>query len=225
VQVVLDSKYKKLNMETAAVIGATGLIGSHILNELINDLTYSEIRLLVRRPFEVADTRVKIIQLDFTDIKAFRAALQGCEHVFCSIGTTRAKTPDLKVYRKIDFDIPVTAARLCAENGVAGFHLVSAVGANSSSRNFYSQIKGEVEDVISALNIPQIGIYRPSLLLGNRKEVRIAETISALIMPVFSFLIPSVYKPVKASQVAKAMVRHARNATAGLRIYHYADMH
>jgi uncharacterized protein YbjT (DUF2867 family) len=225
VQVVLDSKYKKLNMETAAVIGATGLIGSHILNELINDLTFSEIRLLVRRPFEVADIRVKIIQLDFTDIKAFRAALQGCEHVFCSIGTTRAKTPDLKVYRKIDFDIPVTAAQLCAENGVAGFHLVSAVGANSRSRNFYSQIKGEVEDVISALNIPQIGIYRPSLLLGNRKEVRIAETISARIMPVFSFLIPSVYKPVKASQVAKAMVRHARNATAGLRIYHYADMH
>lgn len=211
-------------MEKVAVIGSSGLIGGHIVEELLKDSLIREIRLLVRRTSVFNDSRIKQVIVDFTNKQEFKVALEGCDHLFCAIGTTRKKTPNLKEYRKIDFDIPVTAAQLAVEAGAKGFHLVSAIGANSQSMNFYSKMKGEVEDAISRLNIPQIGIYQPSLLLGKRNEKRIAESISACIMPLFSFLIPSDYKPIQASTVARAMVRDARKETAGVSIYQFSAM-
>ena len=211
-------------MKTVAVIGSTGLIGGHIVEELVKDSSIGEIRLLVRRKSSYNDSRIKLIILDFNDISAFKAAIEGCDQVFCAVGTTRKKTPDLKEYRKIDVDIPVTAAKIAAEKSCKGFHLVSAIGANSKSRNFYSKMKGEVEDIVSGLPIPQIGIYQPSLLLGKRKETRVAESISALIMPLVSFIIPSDYKPIKATTVARAMVRDARNYKTGVTFYKYSSM-
>ncbi len=211
-------------MEKVAVIGSSGLIGGHLVEELLKDSTLSEIRLLVRRKNNFNDPRIKQVLVDFTNQQQFKDALLGCDHLFCAIGTTRKKTPNLKEYRKIDFDIPVTAAKLGVETGVKGFHLVSAIGASSKSSNFYSKMKGEVEDAIAVLPIPQIGFYRPSLLLGKRNETRIAESISAIIMHLFAFLIPTEYKPIQAATVARAMVRDARKLTPGVSIYKFSDM-
>jgi len=214
----------KENKLTAAVIGATGLIGSHILNQLINDSAYAEIRVLVRRSFEAADLRVKVIKLNFDDLHAFDAALQGVDVVFCAIGTTRSKTPDLNAYRKIDVDIPVNAAKLSEKNAVMSFQLVSSVGANSLSNNFYLKMKGTVEDEVQKLNIPSVSVFRPSLLLGKRNPPRLAEQISAVLMKPFVFLIPDQYKPIEAKQVAAAMIRASKTQHPGFNIFHFSEM-
>lgn len=209
-------------MKKAAIIGATGLIGGHILQQLTNDESVEEIRVVVRRPMQASCPRIKVIPISFSDTDALRDALSGCDSVFCAIGTTRKKTPNLEEYRKIDYDIPVTAARLSAEAGVRSFHLVSSVGANSKSSNFYLKIKGDTEEAVQQSGLAGLGIYRPSLLLGNRKEVRIAERISTWIMPFITFLFPSNYKPIQASTVASAMIRDAKNKISGCKIAYYS---
>lgn len=211
-------------MKIVTILGATGLIGSHLLNQLTEDITIEEIRVVVRRPIETTCSKIKIIQLDFSDHVAFSKAISGSDTVFCAIGTTRIKTPDLTAYRKVDVDIPVTAAGLCAENGVRDFHLVSSIGANRKSSNFYTRMKGEVEELVTDLPIPNIGIYRPSLLLGKRNETRIAEKISSLLLPLFAFLLPNNYKPIQATNVAASMIRNARASKSGIHIYHYNEM-
>lgn len=211
-------------MKKAAIIGATGLIGGHILQQLTNDDSVEEIRVVVRRPMQASCPRIKVIQISFSDTDALRKAVSGCDSVFCAIGTTRKKTPNLQEYRKIDYDIPVTVARLSAEEGVRSFHLVSSVGANSQSSNFYLKMKGDTEEAVQQSGLAGLVIYRPSLLLGNRKEVRIAERISTLMMPFISLLFPANYKPIQASTVASAMIRDAKNEISGCITAHYSEM-
>jgi uncharacterized protein YbjT (DUF2867 family) len=211
-------------MKKAALIGATGLIGQQLLLQLTADESLEEIRLLVRRPIPTNNARIKVIQLAFNDHRAIADALTGCDTVFCAIGTTRKKTPDLAEYRKIDFDIPVTLAQLSADAGVRSFHLVSSVGASVKSNNFYLKIKGEVEDAVSKVNLARIILYRPSLLLGNRSEIRIAERLSTRIIPLFTFLFPPNYKPIQAAKVAQAMIRDAKNPGQGIAVSHYPQM-
>lgn len=207
-----------------AIIGASGLIGSHILDELLLH-TDSTITILVRKPLNLNNPRVQEVLIDFLDEAALKKALAGCEAVFVSIGTTQKKVKgDLAAYRKVDYDIPVAVAKACVANSIDRLLLVSSVGANSRSSNFYLRIKGEVEETISAMPIPFIGIFQPSLLMGSRTEFRLGERISQLIMPRIGFLLPARYRPIDASTVAKAMVRIASNSETGRRRYTYANM-
>jgi len=141
-------------LTTATLIGATGLIGSHLLQQLCADESFGEVWLIVRSDFKSSDPKVKVIELDFGDVIALKNAITGSDAVFCAVGTTRSQTPDLLQYRKVDVDIPVNTAKASAETGVQCFQLVSSVGANAKSRNFYLQMKGEVEEEVSRLNIP-----------------------------------------------------------------------
>jgi len=214
----------KENKLTAAIIGATGLIGSHILQQLTDDEQFGEIRVLVRRNFESNHNQLKVIKLDFADLRAFEESLLNVDIVFCAVGTTRTKTPDLNAYRKIDVDIPVNAARLSEKAGVQSFQLVSSVGANSRTANFYLKMKGIVEDEVQKLNIQSVGIFRPSLLLGKRTPPRLAEQIFSLLMKPFLFIIPDLYKPIEASKVATAMIRASKTQQAGITIFHFNEM-
>lgn len=208
----------------ATIIGATGLIGSHILKQLCADNTFSEIRVVVRRPFEYPDAKVKIVVLKFTDTNALRDVISGSDVVFCAIGTTRSQTPNLQEYRKVDMHIPVNTVLISAVAGVRSFQLVSSVGANAQSSNFYLQIKGEVEIAVSKLHIPSINIFRPSLLLGERSKPRLAEKIAAVLMKPFYFLIPDKQKPIEATCVARAMIQAAKLQRPGVNVYHYTEM-
>ncbi|MBL0130072.1 MAG: hypothetical protein IPP43_02225 [Chitinophagaceae bacterium] len=118
----------------------------------------------------------------------------------------------------------VHAARFCKLNGCEKFVLVSSVGANSKSNNFYLKLKGEVEDAVKAVGIKSVHIMRPSMLLGDRKEFRLGEKISKGILPAFSFLIPSKYKPVHGKEVAQAMSAAAKKNDAGFFISEYREI-
>ncbi|MFM7672579.1 MAG: NAD(P)H-binding protein [Bacteroidota bacterium] len=207
-----------------ALIGATGLIGSHILAELLQQPD-ATVTILLRKPLNLNNPRVQEVVVDFTNEKVLTEALAGCEAVFVSIGTTQKKVRgDLSAYRKIDYDIPVAAANACVANAIPKLLVVSSVGANSRSNNFYLRIKGEVEDAIANRPIPYIRIFQPSLLLGNRTEFRLGEKISQIIMPWIGFLFPARYKPIAATTVALAMVQAATTSEKGVKRYTYSDM-
>ncbi|MFO7615483.1 MAG: NAD(P)H-binding protein [Bacteroidales bacterium] len=212
-------------MKTATIIGSTGLIGSHLLDLLLKDESVSSLRILVRRPVETKHPKLQVMVIDFADLDAFREGIRGSDAVFCSVGTTNKKVKgDKTAYRKVDYDIPVNAARFCAETGGKQFLLVSSVGADSHSRNFYLKLKGEVEEEIRRLPIPSFSNFRPSMLLGKRNESRPLETIAQKISKPLSFLFPAKYKPIDAADVAKAMIAAAKQRNPSARIYHYREM-
>ena len=214
-----------MEKKNVAIIGATGLIGHQLLTLLLKDTHFADIYVITRRDLMFEDERVKNIVIDFSDQAAFKKALSFCDVVFCSVGTTQKQVNGDKVaYRKIDVDIPEKAAQFCEENGGTTFLLVSSVGADSKSSNFYLALKGEVEDYVVKRNIPSITIFRPSLLLGNRKEFRVGEIISTLFMKPLAFLVPSIYKPIEAAKVAKSMYQTAVSNRPGVHIYHFAEM-
>ena len=211
--------------KTFALIGATGLIGSHLLKSFQDDDAFQTVRILVRRPVSFSHPKIKVIVIDFADEAAFKAGIAGCDAVFCAIGTTQKKVKgDKAAYRKVDYDIPVYAARLCVETGCRQFLLVSSVGANSKGGNFYLKLKGEVEDKVQTLGIPAVSIFRPSMLMGNRQESRPMETVAQVMMKPLSFLFPSNYKPIAALDVAKAMIEACKQNRKGFRVYHYREM-
>ncbi len=195
----------------ATVIGATGLIGSYLLELLLKDDRFDSVRVLVRRPFEPDHPKLEKKLVDFTDAESFRLALEGSDVVFCCIGTTQKKVKgDKEAYRKIDYDITVNAARFCKLNGCETFVFVSSVGANSKSNNFYLKLKGEIEDAVRAVGLRHVHIMQPSLLLGDRKESRLGEKIAQWVIPVISFLIPKKYRPIHARKVAEMMINAAK---------------
>jgi uncharacterized protein YbjT (DUF2867 family) len=207
----------------AILIGSSGLIGSHLLDLLIQS-DYTEIQILVRQEVSISNTKITQRVVDFNQPETWEGAFENADHVFCSVGTTRKKTPNLNAYRKIDFDIPVNAIMAAEKYGVDAFMLVSSVGADSASKNFYLKIKGEVEDVLKDAQIPIKGTFQPSLLLGNRKEKRFGEWIARKILPVFNFIIPGAYKAIQAKDVALAMVSAIKNQKTSYQEYQYKEM-
>jgi uncharacterized protein YbjT (DUF2867 family) len=211
--------------KTAAVIGSTGLIGGHLVELLARDRAFETVRLLVRRPVQPVHPKIEMKLVNFDEHESVKLAIDGCDAVFCAVGTTQKKVKGNKeAYRKVDYDIPVNAARFAAETRCQSFHLVSSVGANSKSNNFYLGLKGEVEERVQSFAIPVISIFRPSILLGNRDEKRPGEKIGQVAASFFAFLMMGgweKYRPIEASYVAKAMIKTAKELKRGTSIYEY----
>ena len=214
-----------MNGKTASIIGFTGLIGSHLYELLKEDEYFDSIRLIVRRPFQHADNKTEVKLNDFADAGSFQKAIAGSDVVFCAVGTTQKKVKgDKAAYRKVDYDITVNAARFCKMNGCSTFILVSSVGANSKSNNFYLKLKGEVEDAVKAVGLKSAHIMRPSMLLGDRKEFRLGEKIGSPVMKAISFLLPSKYKAIHGRKVAKAMFAASKKNEEGFFVYEYKEI-
>ena len=210
---------------TATVIGATGLIGSHLVELLSGDDHFTKVRIIARRMPEKVPQGAEVRVIDFEDPVAFRAAVEGSDALFCAVGTTRKKVKgDMEAYRKVDHDIPVNAAHHCRETGCGRYLLVSSVGASSKTGNFYLKFKGDAEDAIAAAGIPSVSIFRPSMLMGKRNESRPAEDIAKILSAPLAFLFPAKYRPVKGLDVARAMVAAAKADAKGFRVYHYTEM-
>jgi uncharacterized protein YbjT (DUF2867 family) len=210
---------------TATVIGATGLIGGHLVELLSGDDYFTRVRIIARRKPDSVPEGAEVRIIDFGDQDAFRSAIEGSDALFCAVGTTRKKVKgDMDAYRKVDHDIPVNAARHCRETGCGCYLMVSSVGASPKTRNFYLKFKGDAEEAIAAMSIPSVTIFRPSMLLGKRNESRPAEVIVKYLSAPVAFLFPSKYRPVKGRDVARAMVAAAKSGTGGFRVCHYSGM-
>lgn len=200
-----------MEQRKALVIGATGLIGRNLVFEILKTENYTELIVLTRRDLVIKHPKLQQHIIDFDELESF-AHLMQVDDVFCCMGSTQSKTPDVNLYRKIDYTYPLQVAVLAKERGARQFHLVSSMGANSNSTIFYSRLKGEIEMAIRELNYESYFIYRPSLLLGSRNESRPLETISQYLMRVLNILFVGPLKKIKAipgSTVSKAMLKKA----------------
>lgn len=204
------------------------MTGSYLFKLLLQDKNFETIRLIVRHHTPVTVINMEVVQVDFSDNVAFKNAIAESDVVFCTIGTTQKKVKgDKALYRTIDFDIPVNAARFCKECGCDKFVVVSAVGANSKSNNFYLRLKGEMENAVKAIGLPCTYIMQPSMLLGHRKEKRSGDSFMQKTMGFFSFLLKGKlqkYHPIHAELVARAMVNAAKISTPGAFKCQYKEM-
>jgi uncharacterized protein YbjT (DUF2867 family) len=205
---------------TALLLGATGLVGGHCLDLLLEDETYGRVTVLVRRRMERAHPKLEQRVIDF-DRLGDQAELFQSHDVFCCLGTTIRKAGSEEAFRRVDFDYTVESARLAAGEGAEQFLVVTAVGADPNSRIFYNRVKGEVEVAVERLPFRSVIILRPSLLLGERTELRLGERLAEPVARVFSPLLRGglrKYRPIHARRVAAAMVRLAREGREGVRV-------
>lgn len=190
--------------KTAIILGATGLTGNILLNNLLSDPSYEKVILFSRSKVNVASPKIEEHIIDLFDLEKHGKSFEG-DVVFCCIGTTKSKTPDKENYRKIDYGIPVAAAKLARQNNIKNFIVISAIGADSNSSVFYNKTKGEMEEAVLAQDVKNTYILRPSLIVGNRNERRFGEGMASVFMKLFDFLIPKKYKIINAETIAKAM--------------------
>lgn len=195
----------------ALLVGATGLVGQQCLRLLTQDPAVGTVRVLVRRPLGVNSPKVQVCVADFDRLEA-HAEWLAADWVFCALGTTIAKAGSRAAFRQVDFDYPLQVAQLAKAQGATRFMLVSAAGADAKSKVFYSRVKGELEEAIADIGFESVTFARPSLLAGDRAEVRIAERIGLK----FGWLLPERYRPVQASQVAQGLVNAAKSARPGV---------
>jgi len=207
------------------LFGATGLIGNEILKLLENDSDFEKINVVSRRPIELKSKKSNLNIIDFKDFNSYLNVIDGSDVVLAAIGTTQSKVGfNKKKYREIDFDIISNAVKACKEKNVKHFSFVSSAGADINNKSFYLKLKGEIEKEVESKQLNSSTVYRPSLLLGKRKENRFGEKVAQILIPLISFLFPDNYKPIKASDVAKAMVTESKKIEPGFKIYHYRDI-
>lgn len=195
-------------MKTAIILGATGLTGSLVLEQLIANTNYSKIKLFSRSASGITNPKVEEHIVDLLNLESVASSFTADE-VYCCIGTTKKKTPDQALYRSIDYGIPAMAAKLCHANGIKTLSVVSAIGANPNSSIFYNRTKGEMEQAILSAGIERTYILRPSIIGGNRQEKRTGEKVG---LSVFRFLKPifigklKKYAVVDPSKIAAKMI-------------------
>lgn len=203
------------------LVGASGLIGSNLLSELIQSEEISEVLLLVRKSTGISNPKVKELILNFDELNTYSSEIEG-DIIYSCLGTTTRETPDSKLYRKIDLEYPLNLAKLGMKNGVSQFHIISSLGADPESSNSYLKLKGELEQELKKLNIPSLHIYQPSFLIGDRKENRLADKI---MKPIFRLIDPLLigplkkYRSIKAVHVAKVMLSQSIKDLKGTFIY------
>jgi len=200
-------------VKTALLFGASGLVGSHVLSQLISNNNYSKIRLFVRSSIDISDPKIEIIQTDFNNLENHREDIKGDDCFFC-IGTTKKNSPDKNEYKRVELEVPKQIAQIAKSNLVNSFVFISSGYADPKSSGDYLKFKGEVEEELKRLNFTKLGIMRPSFLLGDRKEKRIGEKIGIFVFKLLSplFLGPlKKMKPIHSAIVAKAMIAITQN--------------
>lgn len=207
---------------TALVAGATGLVGGHCLDRLLAEPAYTRVITLGRRPLDRADAKLeqRVVALDELGTAGFE--FPRATDVFCCLGTTMKQAGSEAAFRQVDFTFVVSLASLALGAGAKQFLLVSSLGATPTSRIFYSRVKGETEAAVTALPFEGRQVFRPSILIGERREHRAGESIGAAVMRGTAFAMVGPlrkYRPIAAATVAEAMVRVALRSPRGINVY------
>jgi uncharacterized protein YbjT (DUF2867 family) len=195
--------------KTAIILGATGLTGGLLLQKLLEDDRYGPITVFSRNACGIKHSKLTEYIVDLFELEHYQDKFKADE-VFCCIGTTKSKTSNKEIYKKIDYGIPVSAASLCKLNNIQTFMVISALGAKKNSKVFYNRIKGKMEAAVLEFNIKNTYILQPSLITGDREEKRLGESIMKF---VFSLLKPILqlgelkrYRPIHPETIANCMV-------------------
>lgn len=198
--------------KTAVIIGTTGAVGKEILKEILADNFYNKVYILGRESIgKLGDEeRLTKIIIDFENLNFDTSILEDAD-VFASLGTTIKIAGSKENQRKIDVDYTANFAKLC-EDRVKSFNVVSAIGANSKSKNFYNSLKGELEDKLKALNLGVLRIFQPSLLISKRDDKRFLEQMFMKVAPIFQLVLKGKskkYSPIEVSVLGREIVRFA----------------
>lgn len=205
----------------ALIAGASGMIGGQLLKHLAESKQYEEIIILVRR--KIALPNASITQIEF-DFETMSPVLPKVDHVYCCLGTTIAKAGSKEAFAKVDKDYPIKLAEATISNGASTYCIVTAGGANATSFFFYNRVKGEVEAKLMTLQFDHLGVFRPSMLLGERQEKRPLERAGQILMSTLDFLIPKRYKAIEGEKVAIAMKNFALHPDKKIRIFESNEM-
>jgi uncharacterized protein YbjT (DUF2867 family) len=229
---------------TAIILGASGLVGSEVLKQLLADKdvaddvaqntsnlsvnsgkepdpSFEKIKIFVRKPIAIHHPKLEQIIVDFDTIGNYSDSIKG-DVVFCCLGTTIATAGSKEAFIKVDHTYPLEFAKIAKQNGVESFLLISSVGADKTASNFYLKVKGDIEFALEKLKFESLIIIRPSMLLGDRKESRFAESAGKIFMKLFSFAFIGKlkkYKAIQASAVAKAMIRLSKMKIEGSAVF------
>ena len=201
-----------MTTRTVIIAGATGLVGKEILSGLLADDTVGEIHSLGRRAPGIEHPKLRVHLVDFADLPSLPSA----DEVYLALGTTIKVAGSQEAFRAVDYTANLAVAQAALAAGAKKAGLVSAMGADSRSKVFYSRVKGELEDALQKLPIDGLVVARPSLLVGNRDALgqpsRRGEEIGFALGKALGFLIPANYKPIEAKTVARALLSAVRSA-------------
>lgn len=210
----------------ALILGASGLVGSELLHFLLDGNYYTEVIALVRSPLGIKHNKlVEVICGDFDKLEEYEKYF-AVEDVFCALGTTIKKAKTKDVMYKIDVEYPLELAKLTRSKGAKHLLLVSSMNANSKAHFWYPKIKGELEEQLKEVSFPNLSIFRPSLLLGDRKEFRLMENIAGKVFKGLNIVAGgklSTTLAIEARTVAKAMYHVAQADTGKSRVSIYSS--
>src|SRR5271169_1229064 len=206
---------------TALLAGATGLVGRALLSLLLASKHYGTVHVLLRRtpPDIKASERLKIHQVDFARLPT---AFPAVDDVFIALGTTIKTAGSEAAFRQVDFDFVVNIARAAKAAGAMRLAVVSALGADPTSRIFYNRVKGEMEIAIMQLGYDSVVIAQPSMLLGDRAALgqppRGSEVWAARLLAPLGWIMPKGVRPIPADAVASAMLAAIVDTKPGVRV-------
>lgn len=209
------------NSRSALLAGASGLVGTELLHVLLESPVYEHIKIFVRKPLDVKHPKLEQVIVDYEELENYAIHFK-VHDVYCCLGTTIKKAGSQEAFKKVDYEYPVRLANMASVHGVQNFLVISALGADPTSKVFYSKTKGELETQLKKLELPALHIFQPSLLLGHRQEFRFGEKTAVLLSPVFSPLLAGrlqKFKPVSARSVANAMYATAQTNELGIFTY------
>ena len=198
----------------AIIVGASGLIGKFCLSYLLMDKNYTEVIAITRHVLPIKDPKLKNVVCDFDELEKYSNELIA-DDVFCCLGTTIRVAGTKEKFKQVDLHYPIKVANITKRNGASKFLVVSAMGADKNSSIFYNQVKGEMEEQLKSVGFKGLYIFRPSLLLGMRKEFRLGERIAIMTSKFWSPLLSifaKQYKPIDAMVVAHAMYQKAADS-------------